>query len=446
MNHLATTLAEARAALDSGAVTSTQLLQQCLGRMTREEPGVRAMVTETRGLAQEQAAKADARLSAGERTPLLGIPVALKDLIDVAGVPTTAGSRVLSDNVPSTSATAWARLEQAGAVLVGKANTHEFAYGGATEPTRNPVDRSRIVGGSSGGPAAALAAGYCLGALGSDTAGSIRIPANLCGVAGLKPTRGLVPAGGVVPLAPSLDVVGPMARSVADLDPLLRVLADVGVAAGSPTIPRSVGVLTNAGPMDASVAEALSSAVQACRHLEAEVVDCRLAGFEEAVADNFTILGHEAHRVHARWADRTDLYSSYVRERLAAAAQVTSGQCERAWRSAHALEREVDRLLGEVDMILMPGVPMPASTAYHTQVQVAGDVEDRDTALCRNTAFANLTGHPVLGMPAGLDQGLPVGIQLVGRHGADFELVAAGARLEAALPVGLPARLADLTD
>lgn len=430
--------------MDSGVITSVQLLEQCLVRMTMEEPGVRAMVTETRDLAEDQAANADARISTGERTPLLGIPVALKDLIDVAGVPTTAGSRVLADNVPSASATAWTRLEQAGAVLVGKANTHEFAYGGATEPTRNPADWSRIVGGSSGGPAAALAAGYCLGALGSDTAGSIRIPANLCGIAGLKPSRGLVPADGVVPLAPSLDVVGPMARSVSDLAPLLRVLADLDADACSQGFPRSVAVLTNAGPMDASVAEALRSAAQAFRSFGARVVDCRLAGFEESLVGNFTILGHEAHRVHARWADRIDLYSGYVRDRLAAAAEITSGECDRAWTSAHVLEREIDRLLEEVDMLLVPGVPMPASPAYDTQVHVAGEFEDRDTALCRNTAFANLTGHPVLGMPAGLDEGLPVGIQLVGRRGGDLELIAAGARLEGALPVGLPARLAAL--
>lgn len=435
------TLVGARRALESGAVTAVQLLDELLQVMAEREPSVRALVTATLDLAREQAAKADARLLAGERTPLLGIPVVVKDLIDVAGVPTTAGSAVLAGNVPATSSSAWIRLESAGAVLVGKANTHEFAYGGTTAPTRNPSDTRRIVGGSSGGPAAALAAGFCLGALGTDTAGSIRIPANLCGVAGLKPTRGLVPADGVVPLSPTLDVVGPMARSVADLDPLLRVLADLPDEPLRPRVPNVVGVLSRSGREDASVAAAVTDTAVALAGLGARIVEVELAGFTESVADDFTVIGFEANEFHRQWSDRRDLYTPYVRDRLADAAQVTRGQYDAALAAAGRLATQLDRVLDEVEVLLLPGVPFPAPPAYDERVLVAGQWEGRDTGLCRNMAFANLTGHPALAVPAGLDEILPVGVQLVGPRGSDLQLIALGALLEPLLPPALPPHL-----
>lgn len=424
-----------RAELDSGAVTASDLLEEHLERVVAREPEVHALTTRTTDLARAQAADADRRLRAGERTPLLGIPVVVKDLVDVAGVATTAGSHVLADNVPATSATVWKRLEVAGVVLIGKANTHEFAYGGTTEPTRNPADVSRIVGGSSGGPAAALAAGYCLGAVASDTAGSIRIPANLCGVPGLKPTRGLVPTDGVIPLAPTLDVVGPMAARTADLDPLLRVMAaDSSSPNASPTAAPRVGVVTPWGSQTDSVSEALANAVKALQALGSTLVSCELPGLGGSVGDNFTVIGFEANLYHQRWADQRDDYTPYVRDRLAQAASITRQDREAAVERAHDLEAQLDRLLDQVDVLLMPGVPMPASPAYDETVWIQGEPEDRDTALCRNTAFANLTGHPALCVPAGFDHttdvGLPVGVQLVARHHDDLRLIALGALME----------------
>lgn len=436
------TLSSAREALDTGQLSAVELLEGLLRVVEANEPTVRAMVTVTHELAREQALKADARLVAGERTSLLGIPVVLKDLLDVAGVPTTAGSRVLANNIPSTSCTVWSRLEADGAVLVGKANTHEFAYGGTTAPTRNPADPARIVGGSSGGPAAALAAGYCLGAIGSDTAGSLRIPGNLCGVPALKPTRGLVPTEGAIPLSQTLDVVGPMARSVADLEPLLRVIAQVGDEVPS-ALPTTVGVLGATGRQEPSVTRAVGATVDALRRLGVEIVEVELPGFPESVFDDFTIIGFEATAIHAEWADRRDLYTPYVRDRLAAAAEVTREQYDEARGAAARLGIEVDLLLGQVDVLVLPGVPFPAPPAYDEQVLVAGEWEDRDTGLCRNTAFANLTGHPVLALPAGLDGVLPVGVQLVGRRGSDLGLIALGSLLETRLPPGLPPHLID---
>jgi aspartyl-tRNA(Asn)/glutamyl-tRNA(Gln) amidotransferase subunit A len=434
-------LLDAAAQLAAGRLSAVELLEESLARVRKFEPEIHALVTPTVDLARQQAEQADRRRAAGATGPLLGIPVVVKDLIDVAGLPTTAGSKVLAGNVAHQHAPVWARLEESGAVLVGKANTHEFAYGGTTEPTRNPSDPSRIVGGSSGGPAAALAAGYCLGALGTDTAGSVRIPANLCGIAALKPSRGMVDATGVVPLSQTLDTVGPMARNVADLDPLLRVMARLDhrpVAA--PPLAR-VGVLPPSGSIDPAVAQAVDAAIVALEKLGAKAEPRVLEGFEDSVFDNFTLMGYEAHRIHQAWADKRDLYTPYVRDRLAEAAAVTRAQYDAALEAGTRLRARIDRLFEEYDVLLVPGVPFPACPAYDEQVLIDGTLEDRDTGLCRNTGFANLTGHPALAVPAGLDGVLPVGVQLVGRHGADLELIALGARLQGLLPPGLPEHL-----
>lgn len=430
-------LAEARAALQVGTITARELLDRHLAVMEETEPDVRAMVTITIDMARQQADEADRRLQAGDSAPLLGIPLVVKDLIDVEGVPTTAGSKVLAGNIARTSAPAWLDLKAAGAVLLGKANTHEFAYGGTTEPTRNPWDLSRMVGGSSGGPAAALAAGFCLGALGSDTAGSIRIPANLCGVAGLKPTRGTVSTEGVIPLSPSLDVVGPMARHAADLLPLFAAL--VPGSADRPTRSRSLGELTVAllsvdGPSDPSAREAVDRAVETLRRAGASVLPARVDGLPESLGANFTIMGYEAAQYHRQFEDGRDLYTPYVRDRLSEAAAVTTAQYEDARAFAESLTDRVDRLLGDVDVILLRGVAFPAPPAYDPTVLIDGEWRDRDTELCRNTAFANLTGHPVVAVPVMEDAGLPLGIQLVGPKGTDVTLIGVAGDLQDSLP------------
>ncbi len=435
-------LLEAAADLAARRISAVELLEAHLEHVKQLEPDLHALVTVTEELAREQAANADRRRAAGEDGALLGIPVVVKDLVDVAGLPTTAGSKVLADNVPSQHAEVWASMEAAGAVLVGKANTHEFAYGGTTEPTRNPCDSSRIVGGSSGGPGAALAAGYCRGAIGSDTAGSIRIPANLCGVAGIKPTRGSVNSAGVIPLSGSLDCVGPMARTAADLAPLLRVMAGLGEVPVNPSRrPLRVAVMAPSGSVDPGVAQAVTDSEAAFAALGATSVTAVLAGFENSVYENFTVMGYEAHRIHQKWAHLRHLYSPYVRDRLAAAAEVTREDYEAALAAGEQLSAGIDALLAEVDVLLLPGVPFPASPAYDERVLIAGEWEDRDTGLCRNTAFANLTGHPVVALPAGLVDGLPVGVQLVGRRGSDLELIDIAAQLERELPPGLPGNL-----
>src|SRR5207244_2369567 len=225
-----TTLSGARSALRSGAVSPLEVLAACRDRIEQSEAGLGAWRAWDPGVTEAEAN----RIGAARRNdlPLWGIPIGIKDIIDVAGTPTTANSRVLAGTVPHADAPVVARLRAAGALILGKTATHEFACGTVTPGTSNPWDLGRIPGGSSGGSAAALAAGHCLGALGTDTAGSIRIPAALCGVVGLKPRPGPVSLGGVVPLAPSLDVVGPMARTAADVAVLWEVLSGQRIGLG----------------------------------------------------------------------------------------------------------------------------------------------------------------------------------------------------------------------
>jgi aspartyl-tRNA(Asn)/glutamyl-tRNA(Gln) amidotransferase subunit A len=418
------------------ALSPVDVTEFFLERVQRIDPKIKSMVTVTSDLARRQAAAAARRIADGDPSPLLGVPILVKDLIDVAGIRTTAGSAVLSDNVASRSARVWQLLERAGAVLVGKANTHEFAYGGTTEPTVNPWDTNRLVGGSSGGPAAGLAAGLAPLALGTDTAGSVRIPANLCGVVGLKPTNGTVSARGVIPLAPSLDIVGPMGHHPEDLAAVMHVIGGTRFAAASSAAltERSArrrlrfGYLENPGPMSPGVQRAFEDTIAVASRL-GTVERARLDDFDRSVFVNFALLGVEAVFVHEQWSDRRDLYSAYVRERLEQAALTTAVDYERARRTASTYRAAVDTIFRDVDVLVVPGVPFAAPKLGATTVRVGRTTEDRDTAMCRNTGFANVTGHPALALPAGAEQGLPVGVQLVAARGTDANLLAVGGQV-----------------
>ncbi|MGI8941521.1 MAG: amidase [Actinomycetota bacterium] len=215
-------------AIAAGELSAVELTEACLGRATLLEGEVKAFtLLDGAGALRQARALDDERARGDTRGPLHGIPLCIKDLIDVEGLPTTASSRVLRDNIARTDAPVVARLRAAGGIIVGKTNTQEFAYGVVTAPTVNPWDRDRIPGGSSGGSAAAIAAGMSLGGVGTDTAGSIRIPSALCGISGLKPRPGIVSLEGIIPLAPSLDACGPMARTASDLGVLLDAMTEV---------------------------------------------------------------------------------------------------------------------------------------------------------------------------------------------------------------------------
>ena len=416
-----------------------------LDRIERFDGELQSMVTVTADLARRQAVAAAERIAQGDPNPLLGIPVVLKDLIDVEGVRTTAGSEVLRDNVATASSAVWSHLESAGAVLLGKSNTHEFAYGGTTEPTVNPWDLGRLVGGSSGGPGAALGAGLVPVAVGSDTAGSIRIPANLCGVYGFKPTNGTTSAKGVIPLAPSLDSIGPMGHSPGDLALIMGMIDNGRFARRMSEVSESmrdraaaqqlrIAQVDNPGALTPGAAQAYEHAVSLAATI-GEVSTVHFDGYEDSVMANFTVLGVEAVIYHEQFEAKRDLYSPYVRERLEQAAATNAVDYEKARRTGVQLTERVDQILESVDVVVLPGVPYAAPPLGATTVDIAGTIEDRDTSLCRNTGFANLTGHPVLAMPIDLDNGLPVEVQLVAKRGHDAELLAIGAEFARRNPI-----------
>jgi aspartyl-tRNA(Asn)/glutamyl-tRNA(Gln) amidotransferase subunit A len=420
------------------------------------------------------------------------VPVAVKDLIDLYGVVTGAGSPKLAGNRAGRDAEVVARLRAAGAVVVGKTRTHEFAYGVTTPGTVNPWEPERIAGGSSGGSAAAVAAGLVAGALGSDTAGSIRIPSSCCGVVGLKPTWGRVPATGVWPLSWSCDHVGPIAATVADValldevlagavvtgavdsqrhhsvepatvplrgarDPAGRVEAawdpdrdpsgrveaarDPGRDSGAwgPRIGRLVG--DDLDPLDPAVTAVVD---ELCRRLEAggAVVDEVTLPLQAARGAVAAIVLAEAAEVHARLLDSTgeDGYSRAMLAMIRIGRSALAGEYLAGLRYRGRFAAQVEGLLAGRDALLLPTLPCAAPLASERTVTIAGTRTGVQAALTRLPGPFNCSGGPVLTLPAGLVGGLPVGASLVGRIGGDRELLAVGAFAEAVAPdIGGPA-------
>jgi aspartyl-tRNA(Asn)/glutamyl-tRNA(Gln) amidotransferase subunit A len=414
-----------------------ELVSACLARI-RERDGehspdgsassVNAWVRVYEEDALAAAARADARRARADAGPLCGVPVALKDLYAVAGKPLTASSRVL-DSVPSRDCAAWSRLEAAGMVLLGHVHTHEFAAGGTTDQVGNPHALDRSAGGSSGGSAAALASLTTPAATGTDTAGSLRIPSALCGTATIKPTRGLVPLDGVVPLAPSFDHAGPMARTVADCEPLLAALA--GVPQPEERRPlRRVAVSPRVADLDPDVADGFDAALAQLPIVAAAPPEVEL-DLGPALLD---VLTAEMLAYHRRFDDRRALYRPSTRGYLEYAEERALQQDDRAEaqrkRSADA-KRWVDWFdASGVDAIVEPTVPIVAPPRGHGY-----DAPFSDLAEISLTHYWDWTGFPVVALPAGLGgrSGLPVGVSLVGRPGTDWDLLAAGAALQSQL-------------
>jgi aspartyl-tRNA(Asn)/glutamyl-tRNA(Gln) amidotransferase subunit A len=437
---------EAGALLGRGELSSRELVEACLARIRERDgthnhdgdPGsVNAWVRVYEDDALAAADRADARLAARDSSPLCGVPVGLKDIYAAAGKPLTASSRLL-DEVPERSSDAWARLEAAGMVLLGHLHTHEFAAGGTTDQVGNPWALDRSVGGSSGGSAAALAARMTPAATGTDTAGSLRIPSALCGTSTIKPTRGLVPLGGVVPLAPTLDHAGPMARSVADCEPLLAALAGIHAPIGRRPL-RRVVVSPRIAELDPDVADGFDAALEACRTLGVELV----AAPPPAVSldlglDFLDLVCVEMLPYHRRFDGRRDLYRPSIRgfveygeQRALPESELAALQERRAADAAVWLDWFAEHA---VDAVLEPTVPIvapPRGDGY--------DAPFTDVALISLTHYWNWTGFPVVSLPSGLGRrsGLPVGVSLIGPPQADWDLLAAGAALQTVL--GTPA-------
>ncbi|MFI8830089.1 amidase [Streptomyces afghaniensis] len=429
------TLAAAADAIGARRLSPVELADSVLDRIEQMEPHLRAYVTVDAEGARRAARRAENDIAAGRhRGPLHGIPMGLKDLIDVAGTTTSAGSRVRSGHRAHTDSTVAARLSAAGAVLLGKTHTHEFAYGLTTPQTHNAWDPGRVAGGSSGGSAVAVAAGTATFALGTDTGGSIRVPAALNGVVGLKPTYGLVPRHGVTPLSWSLDHVGPITRTAEDAALVLAVLAGHD--------PRDPASLTappahyRPGPdtdltglrigvprtyffdhVDPEVAAAVRSAIGRLQALGARLVDVDIPMTRYIQATQWGLMVPEATAYHES-SLRTvpELYQADVRILLEAGELMPAGDYLRAQRSRTLMRQEWARLLREVDLIAAPSVPMTAVAAGQETVTWAdGTVEGVSDAYVRLSAPANITGLPSLSVPVGHDTaGLPIGMQLLG--------------------------------
>ena len=432
-------IAEVSALLRGRLLSVADLVADALAR-AEARPELNAFTLLMRDAALADAARADGEISHGRyRGPLHGIPITVKDLVDVAGTPTTAGSRV-----PARTATADApivrRLREAGAIIVGKTNLHEFAFGTTSDETafgavRHPADSSKSPGGSSGGSAVAVAEGAGFGSVGTDTGGSIRIPAAACGIVGLKPSLGEVSCDGVVPLSTTLDHVGPLARSVADAAMLFQAMKGAKVHEVAP----AGGALTFGVPR-AYFFDRLEAETRAC--LEQALVRVREAGYalrEIAIADAamtpdvyLHICLPEASCYHAELlAEHAALYSPGVRLRLEMGRYILAEDYVRAMRLRSHLTASVDAALQRCDALLVPALPIGAPPVGATTVTVEGtEAPTRATMLSRTQLF-NITGHPAIALPAGRgSDGLPRSMQVVGARGRTERLLDISAALE----------------
>ena len=441
--------------LRTGAISPVELTRSCLGRIDRLNSTLNAFITVTAESALVQAEQAEAEIRRGVwRGPLHGIPIALKDLIDTAGVRTTAASALFLDRVPVEDAEVVRRLKRAGAVLVGKTNLHEFAYGGSSVvsyfgPVRNPRNAEHIAGGSSGGSAAAVAAGMCLGAIGTDTAGSIRLPASLCGVVGLKPTYGLVSTRGIIPLAWSYDHVGPIARTVTDAAILLQAVAGYD----SEDIFSQEGLGCDYSGLAQQRMETLRVGIPGkpfLHELHAEVRSCferALAAVRPRLADVKTVdvplepdrtaANCESYVYHARtMAEHPERYQQSTLVRLDTGKDISASQYIEALHRLFHLRRNAQSLFSEIDVLVTPTVPVPAPRMEEL-LSDPSNLRDNEVLMLRNTRPFNVLGIPAISVPCGTTStGLPVGLQIAAGARREDILFMAARLFESALETG----------
>jgi aspartyl-tRNA(Asn)/glutamyl-tRNA(Gln) amidotransferase subunit A len=430
-------LGEIAAHVRSGELSPVVLVERCLERIDARRE-LNAFITVMAESAMDAARTAARDIAAGQyRGPLHGIPVSVKDLIDVSGTPTTSGSAVPPLN-PTRDADVVRRLRMAGAVLIGKTNLHEFAFGTTGEDTafgqiRNPYDLTRSAGGSSSGAAVALVEGMCFASIGTDTGGSIRIPAAACGLVGLKGTHAEVSVDGVVPLSRTCDHVGPITRTVRDAQIVMQALT--GAPSPRPTaFTRTVGLPGGyfLEKLDAGVRDAYERTVAA---LEANGQRTRAVEIADAgiTSDVYLqIVLAEASEYHAPLlAQYADKYSANVRLRLEMGRYLLAEDYVRAMRLRDRLSAAVDAALAGCDALLLPALAIPAPVLGESTVTIDGAEEPVRAIMLRLTQLFNLTGHPAIALPAGRDaRGLPVGIQLVGRRGETAALIDVAAVIE----------------
>ncbi|MEU0895574.1 amidase [Streptomyces massasporeus] len=438
-------LVEAARAVRARELSPVELTESVLARIAAVEERLGAYVTVAADAALAAAVRAEREISgSGPRGPLHGIPMALKDLIDAKGIPTTASSHVRTGHVAERDSRVAERLGAAGAVLLGKTHTHEFAYGLTTPQTNNAWDHSRVAGGSSGGSAVAVAAGGATFAMGTDTGGSIRVPAALNGVVGLKPTYGLVPRTGVTSLSWSLDHVGPLARTVQDVALVLSATAghdprDPASVSG-PMLDRfpggdlrglKVGVPRNHyfDRVTPEVEESVRGAIERLAELGAELVDVEIPMARYIQAVQWGLMVPEATAYHERSLRATpDLYAADVRILLEAGELTSAGDYLRAQRARTMMRDAWARMFDGIDVLAAPTVPMTAVEAGQEAVEWAdGTTEAVSDSYVRLCAPANITGVPAITLPVGHDRaGLPIGMQLMARPFHDATVLRVG--------------------
>ncbi len=435
---MATTILDIASQLRTRKLSPVELTKDCLARIEKLNPVLNAFITVTADLALQQAREAEAEIQRGQwRGPLHGIPIALKDLIDMAGTRTTAASAQFKDRVAKEDAELVRRLRVAGAVLLGKNNLHECAYGGSSlisyfgEP-RNPWDTTRITGGSSGGSAAAVAAGLCLAAIGTDTAGSVREPPALCGVVGLKPTYGRVSVRGVIPLSVALDHIGPITRLVADAAIVLQAIAGYDAkdayCTDAPVDDYVARVQKRPEPMrigiprsffyedlDPEVAAALEEALGILQTMSAEIPEISLD-----VPTDRTLQLAESYAYHAEFVSNSpELYQPETLRRIRKGQGITAEEVENSRRELQKQRSEIKKIFEDVDLLVTPTTPIPAPDIAELKKN-PDELRPRELVLLRNTRPFNVWGLPAISVPCGFTKtGLPIGLQIAGPHWAE---------------------------
>jgi len=427
------TILELSTALRKRQLSPVELTRECLKRIERLNPARNAFILVADELAMEQAQRAEDEIAHGNwRGPLHGIPIGLKDLIDTAGIPTTAASELYKHRIPTQSAEVVERLEAAGAVLIGKQNLHEFAYGGSSMiscfgQVHNAWNVERIAGGSSGGSASAIAAGLGYAAIGTDTAGSIREPSSLCGVVGLKPTFDLVSVRGVIPLSKSLDHVGPITRTVADAALVLRAIAqspdgehalpEFSQGSAPSAVSVRIGVPREYfyDDLDSEIDRAVEEALRVLEKLGGAVREIRLD-----VSTDRTLQSAEAFAFHAESVRKTpELYQPETVRRILSGANIRPQQYERARADLEQSRRAIAKIFESVDVIVTPATPLPAPAISELK-QNPEQLRPREIVLLRNTRPFNVWGIPAISVPCGFTKaGLPIGLQIAAAAGRD---------------------------
>jgi aspartyl-tRNA(Asn)/glutamyl-tRNA(Gln) amidotransferase subunit A len=412
-------------------LSPVELTQECLETIDRLNPSLNAFITVTAESALHAAHLAEGEMAAGNwRGPLHGIPIGLKDLIDTTGIRTTAGSAVFKDRIPTKDAIVVKKLKAAGAILVGKQNLHEFAYGGSSlishfGPPRNPVNPEFITGGSSGGSAAAVASGMCYGAIGTDTAGSIREPAALCGVVGLKPSFGRVSTLGIIPLSLSLDHAGPITRTVEDAAILLDAVAETSTKCRE-SLSRGIEKFVVGTPgeyffqsLDPEVAAAVEKAVAQLITLTSAIRDLDLP-----VDSDRTLQIAEAYAYHREMAASSpELYDPETLRRIRVGEHVNASDYQTALENLQLVRQEIATKFEEIDVFVMPTTPIPPPRITDL-MNNPSLLRPTELLLLRNTRPVNVWGLPAISVPCGFTrQGLPIGLQIVGPPGGEAKVL-----------------------